>query len=94
MESRKYSAEELQDLITGKGIRRYAISFVPEKEDFEYEDSAPVTISLPRGMWKIVYAASKANECSIGEMVSDLACDSIWKLMQEMLLNMLRKGEI
>lgn len=89
MESRKYSENELRDLIMGRNVQKYIVSFEPEPEDFEYEDSAMVTISLPRGMWKIVYAASKANGCSIGEMVSDFTCDAIWNLMQQMVAQMI-----
>ena len=92
--SRKYSDQELHDLITGKNIRNYKIAFVPEKEDYEYEDTAMVAISLPRGMWKIAYAASEANKCSIGEMISDFTCNAIWELMRQMVADMIRDGII
>ena len=82
MKTRKYTAQEIHDIMSMKEVRDWTIRFDPHQDDFRYEDTEELLISLPRGIWRIVQDAAKDCECSIDAMVSDMVCNNVWDVLK------------
>ena len=74
MESRKITMEDVAKRRENP-IKQATFELVMDKEDFLYEDSTPLTIALPRLIWKVLYAISKATGDSVSVVASELITD-------------------
>lgn len=77
MTSRKYSDEEIMSDLTENKRKPFGCMIVFDPDDVRYEDSATVTISMPRGAWKIVYAMTESSKISLTAMLADLILQGI-----------------
>jgi len=80
MESREYTLQEIEDIAEGKQKKRFCFLCEFTPDDYLHEDSAMLKISMPRGFWKMLYGAAKANNCDASEVASDFLGDHIWEI--------------
>jgi len=74
VKTRRYTAEDLMKRFTKPVFSiNFGISLDPD--DFRYEDTMPLYISMPRIAWKLLHGCAEDTKTKPGEVASEWLCD-------------------
>lgn len=55
-----------------------------DDEDYEWEDTAMLTVAMPRAAWKLLYGAAVSAGMTAGETASEWLCDTAMDMINNM----------
>ena len=74
VKTRRYTAEDLMKRFT-KPVFNVNFGLSLDPDDFRYEDTMPLYISMPRIAWKFLHGCAEDTKTKPGEVASEWLCD-------------------
>jgi hypothetical protein len=83
IQSRKITLDDIIARIK-KPLITVAFEAAFDDEDYEWEDTAMLTVSMPRAAWKLLYGAAVSAGMTAGETASEWLCDTAMDMINNM----------
>jgi hypothetical protein len=83
VKTRKYTQSEIMERLKNP-IRTVAFEVQFDDDDYAWEDTILLSISVPRVVWKILYGSAVASGITIQDVASEWLSDTAMDLLKNM----------